>query len=233
MRRIHKKRTLALIMAMILALTYNLYYFGQLYEISVFAATEATVNGDQVNVRTGPGTSNAVLTDSNGARIQLYTGHKVSIEDKAMAADGAQWYKIRFDYNGATYEGYMHGSYVTIDSTNEDIDPDTDFEAYLNAQGFPETYKDSLRQLHAKYPSWVFKADHLPYDFNEAVKEESIVGRSLIAYNSISSWKSLETGSYDWNTGTWYSFDGSAWAAASKELVAYCMDPLNFLDETY
>ena len=50
MRRIHKKRTLALIMAMILALTYNLYYFGQLYEISVFAATEATVNGDQVNV---------------------------------------------------------------------------------------------------------------------------------------------------------------------------------------
>ena len=233
MRRIHKKRTLALIMAMILALTYNLYYFGQLYEISVFAATEATVNGDQVNVRTGPGTSNAVLTDSNGARIQLYTGHKVSIEDKAMAADGAQWYKIRFDYNGASYEGYMHGSYVTIDSTNEDIDPDTDFEAYLNAQGFPETYKDSLRQLHAKYPSWVFKADHLPYDFNEAVKEESIVGRSLIAYNSISSWKSLETGSYDWNTGTWYSFDGSAWAAASKELVAYCMDPRNFLDETY
>ncbi|MDY2606819.1 MAG: dockerin type I domain-containing protein, partial [Lachnospiraceae bacterium] len=41
------------------------------------------------------------------------------------------------------------------------------------------------------------------------------------------------TGAYNWETGKWATFDGSSWVAASEELVAYCMDPRNFLDETY
>ena len=35
---------------------------------------------------------------------------------------------------------------------------DADFEAYLNAQGFPESYKPYLRSLHAQYPNWKFRA---------------------------------------------------------------------------
>ena len=35
---------------------------------------------------------------------------------------------------------------------------DAQFEQQLAAEGFPESYKDKLRELHAKYPNWVFKA---------------------------------------------------------------------------
>lgn len=233
MKKMQKKRLVSFIMSVIISLTGALYYYGNTYEVLVLAATQAIVNDNNVNVRVAPGTGNSVLTDKQGNRIQLSTGHSVTIEDKQIVADGAEWYKIQFNYNGENYTGYMHSSFININNPNNDVNQDTDFEAYLDAQGFPESYKTALRTLHAKYPTWVFKADHIPYNFEDAVKEESVVGRSLVSYKSISSWKSLEAGSYDWNTGTWYSFDGSAWAAASKELVAYCMDPRNFLDETY
>lgn len=233
MKKMQKKRIISFLMSAIIWLTYSSYYLTNAYEIIALAATQATVNDDNVNVRTGAGTNNAVLTDANGNKVRLSTGHSVEIQDKQTVSDGAIWYKISFSYNGGNYTGYMHSSYITLKNESSDVNQDTDFEAYLDAQGFPESYKSALRTLHAKYPTWVFKADHIPYNFEDAVKEESVVGRSLVAYNSISSYKSLEAGSYDWNTGTWYSFDGSAWAAASKELVAYCMDPRNFLDETY
>ncbi len=56
---------------------------------------------------------------------------------------------------------------------------------------------------------------------------------SLVESSSISSWKSTDAGKYDWNTSTWPGFDGATWVAASREIVAYYMDPRNFLDESY
>src|SRR5690606_20583880 len=35
---------------------------------------------------------------------------------------------------------------------------DVDFETKLSMEGFPETYKDALRRLHAIHPNWVFEA---------------------------------------------------------------------------
>ena len=165
-----------------------------------------TVNGTYVNVRTGPGTSNAKLT-YGGKNVQLNVGDSVTVIDEATASDGSLWYKIKFNYNGQIeLTGYMHSEYVDVD---ENIySSDADFEAYLELQGFPESYKVKLRNLHAKYPNWVFVADHLSYDWNDAVKNESVIGRSLIHKSSISSWKSLATGSYNWETGQWATFDG-------------------------
>ena len=37
---------------------------------------------------------------------------------------------------------------------------DLDFEEMLIREGFPESYKEGLRQLHAKHPNWCFS---LPY----------------------------------------------------------------------
>ncbi len=181
--------------------------------------------------RTGPGTGYAKLT-SGGSNVQLKNGNSVDIIGEEYASDGAKWYKINFSYNGSVLTGYVHSNYVYVE---QDIDytQDADFEAYLTKQGFPETYKNSLRKLHAKYPNWVFVADKLDYDWNEVVENESITGRSLISMSSISSWKSTETDAYNWDTGKWYGFDGGSWAAASKELVAYALDPRNFLDERY
>ena len=103
----------------------------------------------------------------------------------------------------------------------------------MTQQGFPESYKQGLRELHSKYPKWKFTALQTGLDWNTAVTEESKVTRNLVARSSISSWKSTEDGAYDWATGTWPGFDGSSWVAASRDIISYYMDPRNFLNETY
>ncbi len=185
---------------------------------------------DVLNVRTGPGTSYARLT-YNGQNVQLTNGYAITITGEAYATDGSKWYQIEFDYNNSALSGYVHSNYVN--ESERSYTSDGDFETYLTKQGFPEDYKVYLRQLHAKYPNWVFEADHLDYDWNTVVQQESVTGRSLISKSSISSWKSTETDAYNWQTGVWYGFDGGSWAAASKELVAYALDPRNFLNENY
>lgn len=143
------------------------------------------------------------------------------------------WYQATI--NGKT--GWVSSACVTVTErvvADTTVTPDGDFEAYLTAQGFPESYKAALRQLHAQYPNWVFKAQHVNMDWDYVVDQESVVGKSLIWYDSPTSWKSTEEGAYNWETNTWTPFDGSSkWNAASREIVAYFMDPRNFLDSTY
>ena len=110
---------------------------------------------------------------------------------------------------------------------------DGSFEARLTQQGFPESYKVKLRELHKKYPEWVFTAMHTNLEWSDVIYNQSLVGRNLVHRNSISSWKSLATGAYDWSTGTWPGFDTSAWVAASEDIIKYYVDPRNFLDEQF
>ncbi len=181
-----------------------------------------TVTASALNVRSGPGTTYTILGT-------VHSGDVVRIVGEANASDGKVWYQINFNDG----KGYVSSSYITNVRDVIEYTPDADFEAYLDAQGFPDSYKDGLRALHAQYPNWIFAADHLDYDWNTAWTNQSKVGRSLISKNAISSHKSLASGSYNWDTGTWYTFDGGSWCAASEELVAYYMDPRNFLTESY
>lgn len=206
--------------------------FMQSSGITVQAATQSgKINGDLVNVRVGAGTNNDYLKNPSGNKIQLNTNQEVMILGSANASDGSLWYQVSFYYGGVSYTGYVHSEYVNLINNVEYV-ADADFESYLNAQGFPESYKDALRNLHAQYPKWTFVAEHINYDWNTVVENESLAGRSLVQSSSISSWKSTEPSAYDFTTGKWYGFDGASWVAASKELVAYCMDPRNFLDSS-
>lgn len=107
----------------------------------------------------------------------------------------------------------------------------SDFELYLTEQGFPESYKPMLRQLHEQYPSWVFKAYHTGIDWKKAIDEENVPGKNLIPNSYSSEWKSMEEGAYDWSTDKYIVYDGSTWVTASREALEYYMDPRNFLDE--
>lgn len=193
--------------------------------ITAYAYTErtATVNASTLNVRSGPGTSNAQVT-------RLAKGTSVTVIGEARAADGNLWYQIRFSQNGANATGYALGSYIRFPVN---YTPDANFEAHLNSQGFPDSYKDSLRQLHAQYPGWVFVAQHTNLDWNTVIQNEGVVGRNLVHKDSISSHKSIADGAYNWDTSSWPGFDGSTWVAASDEIIRYYMDPRNFLDEVY
>ncbi len=191
---------------------------------SVYAAERsATINGDIVNVRSGPGTGNSVVA-------RLTYGTAVTVYGEATASDGVLWYQIRFTTGTLSGEGYASSQYIKFPVA---YSTDANFEAYLNDQRFPESYKDSLRTLHAEHPSWVFQAQHTGIDWDEAIDNESKVGANLVDKGSISSWKSTEYGAYDWNTGVWTGFDGATWVAASREIVSYYMDPRNFLNDTY
>ncbi|MBR6102488.1 MAG: cadherin-like beta sandwich domain-containing protein [Ruminococcus sp.] len=107
------------------------------------------------------------------------------------------------------------------------------FEEYLTAQNFPESYKPALRKLHEQHPNWVFTALRTGLEWSKVLNEETQLGRSLLHESWPDSWKSLEKGAYNLETGTWYGLDGSKWVAASDESVAYYLDPRNFLDDTY
>ena len=189
-----------------------------------YAATgSATVNATTLNVRSTPGTTGSVVK-------KLAYGAAVTVVSETAGSDGKTWYKIQFSSGSGTQEGYVRSDYIKFPVS---YSYDSTFENYLNSQGFPESYKVSLRTLHMEHPTWVFQAQKTGLNWSDVMAAEGAVGANLVSKSSISSWKSTEYGAYDWNTGTWTGFDGSSWVAASKDIVAYYMDPRNFLNDTY
>lgn len=184
---------------------------------------QATVGATTLNVRSGPGTGNTIVKKLSG-------GAAVTVVGETRDSAGTVWYKIRFTSGTETKEGYASSDYIKFPTS---VSKDTDFEQYLKQQGFPESYKESLRTLHAEYPTWIFQAQNTGLDWNEVIENEAAVGANLVGNSSISSWKSTEYGAYDWNTGVWTGFDGASWVAASEEIVCYYIDPRNFLNDTY
>ena len=180
-----------------------------------FTQTTATVNSSiGLNVRSGPGTTYSVL-------YTLDNGTVVTVTDKE-----GDWYKI--SYNGQA--GYVSGEYLILDE-NKDYVYDKDFEAALTAEGFPESYKYYLRQLHASHPEWVFKAHDTGLSWSDVIaKETASVSTNLVHKSSPDSWKSSEPGAVD-SSGNYIEFDSGGWVAASKSIVEYYMDPRNFLTE--
>lgn len=178
------------------------------------------VNANQVNngvyVRSGPGTSYTPLT-FKGNHILLYRGNYVQV-------DGASgnWYKISFVYHGNKYQGYMSADYITT------FELDSDFEAYLNKQGFPESYKPYLRALYEAFDKkWTFKAYKTGLNWNEVVEMESTLGVSLVD-GTDTTLRSTLAGAYDSSTGKWTAYE-PGWYAASEETVAAYLDPRNYL----
>lgn len=191
-----------------------------------------------VNVRSGAGTSYSVV-------IKIYKGQRVNVLSQT-AAEGMNWYNVSFSLRGSTYTGWVCADYVALDNgalggnsadsggtAAPETSSDAEYVAALQAAGFPASYCNSLLALHQKYPNWQFVAVQTGLDWNAAVSGESVAGRNLIQNSVNDSRKSTDSAAYDWATNTWYGFDGAGWVSASPEYIAYCMDPRNFLDETY
>lgn len=179
------------------------------------------VNTDWLNIRADAGSEYKVVD-------AIRAGVTVTVYGEKKASDGTIWYLI----SDGSIMGYSSGSYLNV--IEKAYDTEEAFEQILAA--FPESYRESLRALHAQYPNWKFEAYQTGIDWQTAVDEESKFGselsgmgteaRSLVYKGSISSWKSMEEGAFDWSTGQWVTnWDGDYWAIASRELVAYYMDP--------
>ena len=192
---------------------------------SCLTASAANMTGsctaDVLNVRSGAGTSY-----SKTGTVSY--GDSLTILSETTDSSGAKWYKI----SCGNVTGYVSAAYVQLTSSGSQGSSDADFESYMTKQGFPESYKPYLRTLHEQHPKWIFTAQKLGVDWSTALKEECVVGRNLVHSSALASWKSMEKGAYDFNSGYWYGLDGS-WVAASKEIIMYYMDPRNFLNDTY
>lgn len=217
------KRGLAVMLG--LALAVQLPGAVPFHPMDTYAYTgAATVKASSLNVRSGAGTGYQAIG-------RLAAGASIQVLGEQRGTDGKTWYQIRFSSTRGTEQtGYVSAEYVRLPVS---YTTDPDFEAKLSAEGFPESYKNGLRQLHAQYPNWVFKAKKTGLDWNTVIENEALLGRNLVSSGSISSWKSVESGAYNWDNSTWTGFDGSNWVAASEDIIRYYMDPRNFLDDTY
>ena len=139
-------------------------------------------------------------------------------------------------YYNVTYtstSGTKYTGYVCADHVQANIDVSKYAEEFAKA-GFPESYFERLAVLKEIHPNWVFTAFKTNLDWNEAVKNESVVGISYIQVTDLEKGKiylSLDEGSYDPINKTYIVKEGSNWYAANSGTVAYYLDPRNFLSE--
>ncbi len=190
----------------------------------------ASMCGDDVRVRSGPGTNHVPLYHNN-SEIRLNFGHPLVVLGDAVTGTDTnypQWYQAEFTYNGSPYVGYIYHEYVTITPTAIPPVENPDFETQLAA--FPEYYHTFLRALHEQHPSWNYEAFQTNLDWNYVQERENRSGFSLIN-DGIESHYSTAPGSYNWETDTYVLREGSNWYQAAPEMVAYYMDPRNFLNE--
>lgn len=214
------KRASGLILSLLLIFTVTATPF-----LSVKAAaypTTGTVltSSDRLNVRSSPTTSSQVVTT-------LASGTEVTVtgEVNGTAVGGiTKWYSITY----GSITGYVHSNYIYIAPAYVGSD---EFEKELASQNFPESYRVLLRQLHAKYPNWKFTALHTGLKWDSVISAE-YGGTSLIDKTATNSWKSYDKGFYNFDTGSFVTFDGGVYHAASRDYLKYCIDPRNFLNDT-
>ncbi|MGN0436230.1 MAG: dockerin type I domain-containing protein [Wujia sp.] len=230
----NKKRNigLLLIFVIILALLNPIKYDN----IAVAATTGTISASSGVNFRSGPSTSDPNITDSSSKKIVLPYGHKVTIIETSCGSD-KNWTKVTTVYNGVEYTGYVYSTYINVDSAS--IPSDVTFEESLTLQGFPESYKEQLRVLHAAHPNWQFVAIQTNIEwstllYNE-IPRQGATPKNLVQGTSTYpnyNWRSTTVG-YNWATDTWTPYDSTTWFAASDALTTYYLDPRTYLSEPY
>ena len=203
------------------------------FSINAFALEKVVITGNDVRFRTLPSTG----SDSKIIGV-FYSGDEATLLDKnAGSGNGCSiWYKIKYGSN----EGYVCGDFAKIEVVDT-IKPDDykEYSEYLKKVGFPDSYISKLVELHSKHPNWQFNIMNVSIDFNTMVKYEYdgySKGWSLIEDTGsyYDGYKSFDSWSYNYLTNVFnnnFTGGGKYWYAASKNTIAYYMDPRNFFNE--
>ena len=167
------------------------------------------------------------------ASVNISTGQSVRITGVGEDSLHNIWYQAGIDIGGSSYVGYIERDYLAY--ADEDLlaweDRWISGQTYrMNAETaqaklpadiaqFPASYQSGLLNLKTAHPNWIFVRMETDLDWKTAVQEENKNSRSLISSSVTSSWKTAD-------------FDKS-WSYPSDGILAYYMDPRNFLSENY
>lgn len=197
-----------------------------------YSSVSGKVTSD-VKFRKGAGTTmKSAGTLKKGANVTVIL---LANPVNSVKGSSLQWYKIRSgskyyyvcstkvqltdieETSSASSSQPSYSNYISAPSTN--LSDEEKFEEYLKKQGFPEEYKVQLRKLHKDHPNWGFVAYKTNIKWTDALARQTKGGTSLVSGVYPSSYRD---GNKQYEPG---------WYKASSKVVAYYMDPRNFLNE--
>ncbi|NLL77707.1 MAG: hypothetical protein GX235_10760 [Clostridiales bacterium] len=174
----------------------------------------------------------------SASAVTVYSGQSVQITGVSEDSRKNIWYKVSLDVQGTSYSGYVEREFLAY--SDEDLlaweSQYVTTKKLLKARAFslqsfsastvseeiskfPESYQSALSTLKAVHPNWIFVKMDTGLDWSSAIANENIKDRSLISSSANVAWK---TASYDKN-----------WAYPTDGILAYYMDPRNFLTDKY
>lgn len=210
----------------------NLVLCALVFALSFFAVSN--VEASRTYTR-GIVTGTGKVISSSGNQLKSDTGGNISLskpEAVEVLGEEGTYYRIKFMYSGFIYEGLISKKNLIVKTYTTD----DQYEAQLVANGFPQDYARKLAVLHAIHPNWSFTPSFTGrvsggLDFKTVVDMEARVVDTNLISGSNTSLRSTADGAY--KNGEWVQFSGGGWYAASKQTIAFYMDPRNFLDESH
>jgi len=105
----------------------------------------------------------------------------------------------------------------------------------LVERGFPDAYAGRLALLQYDHPLWRFQPLQIDdLEYSVIVDKECTPGWNLVAYANWApeEWNALKERNYTpYHATDAKAYDSGAWYQASREAIAYFLDPRNFLNE--
>lgn len=205
-----------------------LFSFSALFCVNA-AETKTGVITTTARLRTGPGTNHAQVVDKYGNLFALYKDDVVTIlsEHESSNNDGNNpiWYKITIKRDGTTYTGYVSASLVIVKTPDAGL-----------LENVPDEYKSYIEQLLALHPEWNFVIYDTGIEWSSlfSTGAQCALGTNVVHSSYPLSYRSTQSGAYNWRADVWYNPDNeTGWYQANAQLIAYYMDPRNFLNEQH
>lgn len=127
--------------------------------------------------------------------------------------------------------GFFHAGFFDVFA-----EKDPAYELLLNQLGFPESYYEKLTELHQEHPNWAFLPYQTGLSWDEALDGESGY-RINLTPNTVNYPTSFHATdpvdgniTFDFDQNAFVIMSAPNWVQASREAIAYYMDPRNFLN---
>ena len=153
--------------------------------------------------------------------------------------------KYYYKVSTSSGSGYTCGYYINttrLSSTannyyknNSNGDSISSYQSKLANLGFPSSYYPYLLEIHARHPKWNFVAEKINLNFDDVVDGESGNGASLLQRSGFDDgYLSTNSNTYNILSNKFSEYSGEpGWYNASKEAIAYFIDPRTYLNEKY